>query len=60
MLNQKTSNEDEWEGLISDEKGNPVYRYSWHGKAGDKVEWDGINDKGRIALTVNTFTALIN
>ncbi len=58
LLNQKTSNEDEWEGLISDEKGNPVYRYSWHGKAGDKVEWDGINDKGRIAPDGKYFYSL--
>lgn len=46
VFEQVTGVEDEWNGVIYNEAGNPVKRYIWRGQAPSKFTWDGKSDLG--------------
>ncbi len=48
IINQKTSSEDLWESIITDDKGDIVYKKLWYNSIDSIFKYDGIGSDGKV------------
>ncbi|MCG8570145.1 MAG: gliding motility-associated C-terminal domain-containing protein, partial [Spirochaetes bacterium] len=48
MISQKTSQEEEWQGIIFNDKDQPVKTFVWKGQPPNQFAWDGKANDGKL------------
>lgn len=48
IIKQTTSEEENWRGVLMDERGNIVEEYQWRGRAPEEFRWNGRDRDGKI------------
>ncbi len=48
LFYQETSDEELWQGTLTDHKGKAVRAFSWRGRADDQLVWAGRDDNGML------------